>query len=150
MIILGDGDMNASSGLKADTGTLNGTGSGSNKNSYAYPSAKGQCGQAIIAAQSAAAFPNANGVNGTRVFTVGYGIASGGCSTDASYSAYQGISACTAMKDIASSADNFYSDEPSTGVCPSTNEVNFTQLKQIFQRIARGLTTPRLVPNGTT
>jgi len=150
MIILGDGDMNASSGLKADTGTLNGTGSGSNKNSYAYPSAKGQCGQAIIAAQSAAVFPNANGVNGTRVFTVGYGIASGGCSTDATYSANPGISACTAMKDIASSAGNFYSDESSTGTCPSTNELNFTQLVQIFQAIAHGLTTPRLVPNGTT
>jgi Flp pilus assembly protein TadG len=150
MIILGDGDMNASSGLKADTGTLNGTGSGSNKNSYAYPSAVGQCGQAIIAAQSAAAFPNANGVSGTRVFTVGYGIASGGCSTDATYSAYKGISACTAMQDIASSAGNFYSDEASTGVCPSANEVNFTKLVQIFQAIARGLTTPRLVPNGTT
>ncbi|MGO9316378.1 MAG: pilus assembly protein TadG-related protein [Terracidiphilus sp.] len=143
MIILGDGDMSASSGLKSDSGTLNGTGSGSNKNSYAYPSAKGQCGQAILAAQNAA-------TNGTRVYTVGYGIASGGCSTDATYSAYPGITACKAMKDMASSLDYFYSDEASGGTCPSTNEVNFTQLKQIFQAIARGLTTPRLIPNGTT
>jgi Flp pilus assembly protein TadG len=150
MIILGDGDMNASSGLVAQTGTLNGTGSGSNKNTYTYPSAVGQCGQAIIAAQSAAVTPNANGKTGTRVFTVGYGIASGGCSTDATYSAYPGVSACTAMKDMASSPGNFYSDESSTGVCPSSNELNFTKLVQIFQAIARGLTTPRLVPNGTT
>jgi Flp pilus assembly protein TadG len=150
MIILGDGDMSASSGLKSDNGTLNGTGSGSNKNSYTYPSALGQCGQAILAAQAATVTPNANGVIGTRVFTVGYGIASGGCSTDATYSAYKGVSACQAMKDMASAPGNFYSDEDSTGVCPSTNELNFTKLVQIFQAIARGLTTPRLVPNGTT
>jgi len=143
MIILGDGDMNASSGLKSDSGTLNGTGSGSNKNSYAYPSALGQCGQAINAAQAAAS-------SKTRVYTVGYGIASGGCSTDATYSAYKGVSACSAMKDMASSTDYFFSDETSSGACPSTNELNFTQLKQIFQAIARGLTTPRLIPNGTT
>jgi hypothetical protein len=150
MIILGDGDMSASSGLVAQTGTLNGTGSGSNKNTYTYPSAVGQCGQAIIAAQSAAVTPNANGVTGTRVYTVGYGIASGGCSTDATYSAYKSVSACTTMKDMASSPANFFSDETSSGTCPSPNQLNFTKLVQIFQAIARGLTTPRLVPNGTT
>jgi Flp pilus assembly protein TadG len=142
MIILGDGDMQASSGLKADTGTLNGTGSGSNKNSYAYPSALGQCGQAIIAAQSATAA-------GTRIYTVGYGAkTSGTCTTDATYSAYKGVQACTTLKDIASSPDYFYSDDANG--CSSPNQVNFTQLKQIFQAIARGLTTPRLIPNGTT
>jgi Flp pilus assembly protein TadG len=153
MIILGDGDMSASSGLKADTGTLNGTGtSSSNPNgyhSYAYPSALGQCGQAIIAAQAAAATPNANGVNGTRVYTVGYGAkTSGTCSTDASYSAYKGIQACTALQDIASSPGYFYSDDGNG--CQSPNQMNFTQLKQIFQAISRDLTTPRLIPNGTT
>jgi len=141
MIILGDGDMNASSGLKADTGTLNGTGSGSNMNSYAYPSAKGQCGQAIIAAQAATSA-------GTRVYTVGYGAQNSGCSTDATYSAYKGISPCTTMEYIASAPGYFYSDDANG--CASPNEVNFTKLTQIFQAIARNLTTPRLVPNGTT
>jgi len=154
MIILGDGDMNAdnyatsSKGLKADSGvTLYGTGS---NHSYTYPSALGQCGQAILATHAAETFPNANGFNGTRVFTVGYGIASGGCSTDATYSAYPAVTACNAMKDMASSPGNFYSDEASGGTCPSPNQLNFTKLTQIFQAIARGLTTPRLVPNSTT
>src|ERR1035437_861518 len=97
LIILGDGDMSASASsgeIVAKTGTLNGTGSGSNKNSYTYPSALGQCGQAIIAAQAAAATPNANGKNGTRVYTVAYGAQTSGCSTDATYSAHKGISPC--------------------------------------------------------
>ncbi|MGA3161698.1 MAG: pilus assembly protein TadG-related protein [Terracidiphilus sp.] len=149
MIILGDGDMQASSGLKSDSGTLNGTGSGSNKSSYAYPSALGQCGQAIIAAQSAAVTPNANGAKGTRVYTVGYGAkTSGTCSTDATYSAYKGVQACTTLQDIASSPGYFYSDDANG--CKSPNQMNFTQLKQIFQAISRDLTTPRLVPNSTT
>jgi Flp pilus assembly protein TadG len=145
MIILGDGDMSSSaiSGqMKAQTGTLNGTGSGSNKNSYAYPSALGQCGQSIIAAQAADA-------SGTRVYTVGYGAAkSGTCSTDATYSAYKGVQACTALQDMASSPGYFFSDNGNG--CSSPNQLNFTQLKQIFQAIARGLTNPRLIPNGTT
>jgi hypothetical protein len=152
MIILGDGDMNAvnystnSKGLKADTGTLNGSGS---NHSYAYPSLLGQCGQAIVAAQAAAVTPNANGANGTRVYTVGYGAkTSGTCTTDATYSAYPGIQACTTLKDIASSPGYFYSDDGSG--CSSPNQLNFTQLKQIFQAISRDLTTPRLVPNSTT
>jgi Flp pilus assembly protein TadG len=151
MIILGDGDMSASSGqLVAQSGTLNGTGSGSNKNTYTYPSLLGQCGQAIIAAQAAAVTPNANGASGTRVYTVAYGsTTSGTCSTDATYSAYKGVNACTTMADMASSPGYFYSDNGS-GNCSSPNQLNFTKLTQIFQAISRNLTTPRLVPNGTT
>jgi|CZKF01.1.fsa_nt_gi Flp pilus assembly protein TadG len=152
LIILGDGDMSssASSGqMVAQTGTLNGTGSGSNKNSYTYPSALGQCGQAILAAQAAAVTPNANGAYGTRVYTVGYGAAtSGTCSTDATYSAYKGVQACTALGDMASSPGYFFSDDGNG--CTSPNQLNFTKLTQIFQAISRNLTTPRLVPNGTT
>jgi hypothetical protein len=148
MIILGDGDMSASSGqLAAQTGTVNGSGS---NHTYTYPSLLGQCGQAILATQAAETTPNANGKNGTRVFTVGYGIASGGCSTDATYSAYKAVTACQAMKDMASAPGNFYSDETSSGVCSSPNQLNFTKLVQIFQAIARNLSLPRLVPNSTT
>jgi hypothetical protein len=147
MIILGDGDMSASSGqLVAKTGTLNGSGS---NHTYTYPSLLGQCGQAIIAAHSAAATPNANGVNGTRVYTVGYGSAtSGTCSTDATYSAYKGVQACTALGDMASSPGYFFSDDGNG--CTSPSQLSYTKLTQIFQAISRNLTTPRLVPNGTT
>ncbi len=145
MIILGDGDMSssASSGeMVAQTGTLNGTGSGSNKNSYTYPSALGQCGQAIIAAQAATSA-------GTRVYTVGYGAAtSGTCSTDKNYSAYKGVQACTALADMASSPGYFFSDDGNG--CTSPGQLSYTKLTQIFQAISRNLTTPRLVPNGTT
>jgi Flp pilus assembly protein TadG len=151
MIILGDGNMNASGSsgeIKATTGTLNGTGSGSNKNSYAYPSAVGQCGQAILATAAAAVTPNANGANGTRVYTVGYGAPTSGCTTDATYSAYKGISPCTTLQDMASSPGYFYSDDGDG--CKSPNQLNFTNLKQIFTAITRTFSTPRLVPNGTT
>jgi hypothetical protein len=152
LIILGDGDMSASSSqLVAQAGSpMNGTGSGSNKNTYTYPSAVGQCGQAIIAAQAAAVTPNANGATGTRVYTVAYGAQkSGTCSTDATYSAYKGVQACTTMSNMASSPAYFFSDNDG-GNCPSPNQLNFTKLTQIFQAISRNLTTPRLVPNGTT
>ena len=46
-----------------------------------YPSALGECGQAVVAAQAAASA-------GTKVYTIGYGAeTSGGCATDAKYSA---------------------------------------------------------------
>jgi hypothetical protein len=149
MIILGDGDMNASSSeLKAQTGTMNGTGSGSNKNSYAYPSVLGQCGQAILAAEAVATAPNGNGKAGTRVYTVGYGAQNSGCSTDTTYSAYKGVTPCTTLSDMASSPGYFFSDDGNG--CKSTNQLNFTKLTQMFQAIARTLTTARLIPNGTT
>ena len=69
----------------ATEGTLNGTGTNTSNpsgyQSYAYPSALGECGQAVLAAQAAA---NA----GTTVYTIGYGAeTSGGCLTDETYSA---------------------------------------------------------------
>jgi hypothetical protein len=147
MIILGDGDMNASSGeLVAQTGTMNGSGS---NHTYTYPSLLGQCGQAILAAQAVATAPNGNNKAGTRVYTVGYGAkTSGTCTTDASYSAYKGVQACTALSDMASSTGYFFSDNGNG--CSSPNQLNFTKLTQIFQAIARTLTTARLIPNGTT
>ena len=92
---------------------------------------------------------NANGAYGTRVYTVGYGAAtSGTCSTDATYSAYKGVQACTALGDMASSPGYFFSDDGNG--CTSPGQLSYTKLTQIFQAISRNLTTPRLVPNGTT
>ncbi len=142
MIILTDGDATASgSQITATTGTLNGTGSGSNKNSFAYPSALGECGQAVLAAHAATAA-------GTTVYTIGYGSETTGCTTDKTYSAYPGITPCTAIMDMASAPGDFYSDDGHG--CVSPNEANFTNLKQIFTAISKNLTTTRLVPNGTT
>ena len=66
--------------LSRRQGTLNGTGtSSSNPSGYrspTYPSALGECGQAMLAAQYAAN-------QGTAVYTIGYGApTSGGCATD--------------------------------------------------------------------
>jgi len=159
MIILTDGNATAcassantsagacssASNLVATTGALNGTTqtgyTAASKISYAYPSALGECGQAVIAAQAATAA-------GTRVFTVGYGSPTSGCTTDKTYSAYPGISPCTAMTKMASAPGYFYSDDADG--CASPNQTNFTQLKQIFTAISRNLTSSRLVPNGTT
>lgn len=160
MIILSDGNATAcntststgndcksggSSQIVASSGTLNGTGTkSSNPNgyeSYTYPSALGECGQAVVAA-------NAATTAGTRVYTVGYGSETTGCTTDTKYSAYPGISPCTTMKDMATSAADFFSDDADG--CASTNGVSYTKLTQIFQAIAGSLTNPRLIPNGTT
>ena len=79
MIILSDGDAtsSASSGqivVASGGGTLNGTGSGSNKNSYTYPSALGECGQAVQAAYDAANNASYNNAGSyTRVYAIGYG-----------------------------------------------------------------------------
>jgi hypothetical protein len=182
MIILGDGDEDASAlnantsaggsstsdgtGLVVTSGTtlLNGTGNSTTNpagyRSYAYPSALGQCGQSVEAANNAATNVSYNNTGSfTRVYTVGYGIASGGCASDRTYSKTlttggaswsPGGSACQSMKAMASAAGYFYSDEKTGGTCPSPNELNFTQLKQIFQAIAGTLSGAHLVPNSTT
>jgi hypothetical protein len=171
MIILSDGDatstvtytsskdtaISTSSDLQPSaTNSLNGV-AFNNPNSYTYPSAVGECGQAVQAAQTAATGPNSNGDPGTVVYTVGYGSETSGCTTDSKYSGSYtagwsswgpGDSPCQALAAMASSAANFYSDDGNG--CASTNQTNFTQLTQIFQAIAQGLTVPRLVPNGTT
>jgi hypothetical protein len=114
------GACNSKSQLMASEGTLNGTGTKtSNPSGYespAYPSALGECGQAVLAAQAAA---NA----GTTVYTIGYGAeTSGGCTTDETYSASvstnggswrAGDQPCQAIAAMASAQVNFYSDDGS-------------------------------------
>lgn len=166
MIILSDGNATAcatsaytsggacssSSDLQpSSTNSLNGL-TTNNKTSYAYPSALGECGQAVLAAQAAA---NA----GTRVFTIGYGAETSGCASDATYSATvttgggswaPGGSPCQALAAMASAAANFYSDNASG--CKATIPTNaaITQLTAMFNQISASLTTARLIPNGTT
>jgi hypothetical protein len=171
MIILSDGDATAcasnayTSGGACDTksqivateGTLNGTGSSSTNpsgyNSPVYPSALGECGQAVLAAQYAAN-------SGTTVYTIGYGApTSGGCASDKTYSATvttnggswtKGDQPCAALAAMASAQVNFYSDDGSGCQATAPSNQAITKLTQIFHAITDNLSSPRLIPNGTT
>jgi hypothetical protein len=184
MIILSDGDANAcntnantaangcntKNDMEATTGTLNGTGtSSSNPSGYEnplYPSALGQCGQAVAAAQYATS-------QGTMVFTIGFESETSGCTTDSPYTTtassittfsgtkYQGTTEawpsgslsgtpCNAIGSMASNTTMFYSDNASG--CPAITATNqeYTSIAAIFQAIEVGLTSSRLIPVGTT
>ena len=171
MIIASDGDAtacatnayttggacNTKSQIVASEGTLNGTGTASSNpsgyKSYAYPSALGECGQAVLAAQAAA---NA----GTAVYTIGYGSpTSGGCTTDKTYSATvstngggwaPGDQPCAALAAMASAQVNFYSDDGAGCQATAPSNQAITKLTAIFRAITDNLSTPRLLPNGTT
>jgi len=170
MIILSDGDAtscasnaytsggacSSKSEIVATEGTLNGTGSKtSNPNGYnnpTYPSALGECGQAVLAAQYAAG-------SGTIVYTIGYGAeTSGGCPSDETYSATvttnggtwaPGKQPCQALAAMASAQVNFFSDDGAG--CQATTPSNqaLTKLTAIFYAITDRLSAPRLVPAGT-
>jgi hypothetical protein len=143
MIILSDGDASAVSGK-----IQNPPGTNVGHNGNTYPSLDDQCHQAITAAQYAT-------TNGTTVYTIAYGAASSGCSTDTgSYS----ISPCQAMMQMSSgyvsstNAPHFYSDATASqnkGQCTSANNPNLT-LTGIFGNITAQLTKPRLIPNSVT
>jgi Flp pilus assembly protein TadG len=171
LIILSDGDAtacasnaNTSAGacstkseIVATEGTLNGTGTHTSNPSgyenYTYPSALGECGQAVLAAQYAAN-------QGTTVYTIGYGSeTSGGCLSDATYSATvtthggswaPGDQPCAALAAMASSELNFFSDDGDGCQATAPSNQAITKLTAIFRYIADNLSTPRLIPNGTT
>jgi Flp pilus assembly protein TadG len=151
------GACNTKSQLVATQGTLNGTGTkttnASGYESYAYPSALGECGQAVLAAQAAA-------TAGTTVYTIGYGAeTSGGCLTDAQYSATvstnggswtHGDQPCKAIAAMASSQVNFYSDDGQGCEATAPTNQNLTKLTAIFRAIVDNMSSPRLIPSGTT
>ena len=184
MIILSDGDAtacasganttaggcNTASNIVADNNPscgssggscLNGTGTATTNStgyqSTTYPSALGECGQAVQAAQLATAA-------GTVVYTIGFGSETSGCTTDKTYTTTAGSTdgaeawpsgpysktPCNAIAAMASNVNTFYSDN--SGGCPALSpaNANFTSLAQIFQAIVNGLSTPRMIPNGTT
>ena len=167
MIILTDGNATATtsytgSGLLAifsstsdlqpsAVGLLNGI-LGLLPTSYTYPSAVGECGQAVTAAKAAA-------TAGTAVYTIGYGSPTSGCSSDSTNSASvttkggtwgPGDSPCQALAAMASAQLNFYSDDGSGCLATATANQSITSLTGIFHAITAGLTAPRLIPNGTT
>ena len=170
MIILSDGDATAAGNqivaennptcAKTGGSCLNGTGtSTTNPTGYqspTYPSALGECGQAVQAAQLATAA-------GTVVYTIGFGSETSGCTSDKTYTTKSGNTdgaeawpggsysgtPCNAIGAMASNKNTFYSDN--TGGCPALTVQNgdFTSLVSIFDAITTGLTSPRLIPNGT-
>jgi Flp pilus assembly protein TadG len=125
-------------------------------NSPTYPSALGECGQAVQAAQLATAA-------GTVVYTIGFGSETSGCASDGKYTINSGSTdgaqawpggstpgtPCNAIAAMASNPNTFYSD--ASAGCPSLTAANkdFTSLVDIFDAITTGLTSPRLIPNGT-
>ena len=130
MVMLSDGDANASSKAMPGASTSSGT----------YPSTKNQCQQAVTAAQAAVAA-------GTTIYTVAYGANSSGCATDSS-----GITPCQVMQRIASSSSNFYSDYTSSqgdGSCISAAQAT-TSLAGIFQAIGNSLGAARLIQDNMT
>lgn len=140
LIILSDGD--AQSGNISVSGTVQKAGTGKPALTVDYPATNNQCQQAIDAAKFASS-------QGTTVYTVAYGASSssgksGSCSTDT-----PAISACSALKQMATSSSNFYSDataSQSKGECTSTDNPNLS-LDQIFKSVANTFTVSRLVPN---
>ncbi len=110
-----------------------------------YPSWNGECGQAVTAAKAATAA-------GTTVYTVAYGSEPSGCGSDVNAGSYPNITPCQTMQDMASNAQNFYSDYNQSGsnsTCYATVQ-SATKLNDIFAAIAADLTTARLVPDSTT
>lgn len=162
MIILSDGNATAApTQMSVASGTLNGTGTKTtNPNGYinpAYPSALGECGQAVVAAHAASAA-------GTTVYTIGYGTeTTGSCTLDKTVSATvsdstygakswaPGDQACDAIAAMATSANTFYSDDSSIAgegcAAVSTNLQNITTLAGIFHSVANNFSTARLIPN---
>jgi hypothetical protein len=141
MIVLSDGDANASSGHM-----INSSGQNVGNSGNTYPSLQDQCHQAITAANNATTL-------GTTVYTIAYGAASSGCSMDTGSLA---ISPCATLQQMSSgytstsNMPHFYSDSSSStnkGQCASQYALN---LQGIFGSIAAQLTKARLIPNGVT
>jgi hypothetical protein len=146
LIIISDGDADIPNGTK-DTG--NNYEMGSAGNVATYPGTKQECAQAVTAAQNIAkANLYGNGAIPTKVYSVAYGAASSGCSTDTSPS----ITPCQTMQNIASAPQNFFSDYTATqnsGQCISASRPT-TNLNQIFTIIAGDLAVAHLISNSTT
>jgi len=136
MIILSDGDANASSSKITGSSKLSGN---------VYGSPNDQCHQAITAANYAS-------TSGTTVFTIAYGASNSGCSSDTGAFA---ISPCSAMQQMSSGwnsgdTSHFYSDATASqnkGQCSSANSFS---LNSIFSSIAAKISQARLIPNGIT
>jgi len=169
MIIISDGNATAVDNSSFKDMTCSSAGAGTatcpsgtvtlgvgNSNDGTYPNLKGQCGQAITAAQTASA-------DGTWVFTIAYGAIStsyadtsgngnkGACASDRqvnSSNTYYDVTPCDTMADMATNSTYFYSDNEDAAQgdanCKSGNSV--ANLNNIAQDIVSKLSESRLVP----
>ncbi len=83
---------------------------------------------------------------GTLVYTIAYGAASSGCSTDGG-----AVTPCTTMQQMASGANYFFSDstaDENKSQCVSASRP-ITGLNNIFQQVIGDLTQARLIPSTT-
>jgi hypothetical protein len=157
IIILSDGEANASSSKMAST-TVSGTtvnynnawpsGGGATSSITNYPSALDQCQQAVAAANYAKG-------QGTQIFTIAYGSESSGCTTDTS-GPQSSITPCQVMSQMASTntatVNYFYSDYNQSGsssTCKSPG-TSVTAINDIFAAIAENFLLARLIPNGSS
>lgn len=131
LIVLGDGDANASTRYMPNASTTSGT----------FASTIGECQQAVDMAQLAYKTFN------MRVYAISYGAAPTGCSTDTN-----GITPCQTMQGMASRPEYFYSDFTAAGASSSCISASHstTNLNQIFTQIANSLSLSRLIPDNTT
>ena len=153
MIILTDGEANASSSKMA-TKTTSGatvnpsnpwpTGGGATSSITNYPSALDQCQQAVAAANYAKS-------QGTQVYTIAYGSESSGCTTDTT-GPQRNITPCQVMSEMASTNTSkinyFYSDYNQSGsssTCTSPGS-SITDINGIFGAISTNLLQVRLLP----
>ena len=182
------------------TGALNGLLHGLSTNSpyiYSYPSAVGECGQAVEAANNVATAASVT-INGstvtlnntstgtyTKVYTVAYGSpnysGSGNCASDqvlsgntstgctvapctitlttgggswptptAAEGSITAYSPCAAMAAMASSPNYFFSDDSDNCKADTVPNAGITSLTQVFGKIINSLSSPKLLPLGTT
>ena len=146
LILISDGEAQATCKTVVNNVCTSGPMVGASTTSGVYPSTLQQCHQAITAAQWAAQ-QNAAGatVTGTKVYAVGYGSESSGCTTDTKPS----ITPCQTMQQIASNPTYFYTDYTSTtNGCVAASQPAAT-INQIFTEIAMDFTQARLIPNNT-
>lgn len=153
MIILSDGDATSTYDQLGNYNT--------SLTSPYYQSIFNECEQAVLAAQAATAA-------GTTVYTVAYGTQSSGCASDQSGFSVRingktyantnpsKVTPCQAMQLMASSASDFYSDYDAGGNGNSNDPSctgasgSDTSLNDIFTLISTKLSSPRLLPWGTS
>ena len=129
VIILTDGDMNTPAKYMPNASTTSGS----------YASTINQCAQAVSLAGYAAQY-------NIQVYSIAYGAAASGCSTDS-----PSTTPCATVRGLASATQNFYSDYTATGAdssCVAPNST--TNLKTIFSQIATQFSTGRLISDNTT
>ncbi|HEX3893417.1 MAG TPA: VWA domain-containing protein [Terracidiphilus sp.] len=127
MIILSDGAANSSS--------ITNPAKPGDPNIFDYGSTVNECQQAIAAAQNVTKM-------GTRVYTIAYGSAATGCTTDKSGS-QPNIAPCQTMQQMASTPGDFYAEAGSAALCGKTAAT----LPQIFSGIVSSFSKGRLIPN---